>query len=85
MGMVGKVTEPSALAGRQQLLDAINELLTELDQGIHWDNDDLSSFLEAMSALLGSIENSYTNKGEAVPADSWEIMSRVLRGARYYD
>lgn len=85
MGMVGTVTEPPSLAGRQLMIDAINDLLTDLDQGAKWENETLPAFLEALAVLLGSIENSYTNTDRPVPGDPWEIMSATLRGARYYE
>lgn len=77
--------EPPGLAGRQQLVDAINELLTELDGATEWENDSLPAYLEALNALLGSIENAYTNTGSPVPDDPWAIMARALLGARYYE
>jgi hypothetical protein len=77
--------EPPGLAGRQQLVDAINELLTELDAAVEWENDSLHAYFEALNALLGSIENAYTNTGNPVPDDPWAIMARALRGARSYE
>lgn len=77
--------EGSGLAGREELLGAINELLTQIDRGDEWENDDLESFLEAFWALLGSIENAYSNTGRSMPESPWTLVAEAIRGARFYE
>lgn len=81
------MTEPSALDGREQVVEAVDELLLELRTGQidEWEYTTLASFLESFGALLGSIDNAYVNENKPVPADPWTIMAEVLRGARYYE
>ncbi len=83
--MVEAVSEYLGLKGRQHLLDALSELQSELETGVSWENDTISRFLEAFSALLGSIENAYTNTGRTVPTDPWELVAEAIRGARSYE
>lgn len=52
---------------------------------MEWENDTIPRFLEAFSALLGSIENAYVNTGRVVPADPWELVAEAIRGARSYE
>lgn len=79
------MTEMPGLAGRRVVLNAIEELMAELEAGVEWENDTLVRFLEAAHDLLGVIENSYTNVAKSVPTDPWVIMADLLRGAREYE
>jgi hypothetical protein len=83
--MVATVSEYPALQGRRTLLDALDELHSELQSGATWENDTLPRFLEAFSALLGSVENAYVNTGREVPTNPWEVAAEVIRGARSYE
>jgi hypothetical protein len=74
------------LAGREALLAQLVELQHDLEtRGDDWENPTLGRYLEALRALLGSIENAYANKGEAIPEDPWTIMADAMAGARYYE
>ncbi|NJD27227.1 MAG: hypothetical protein FIA92_02895 [Chloroflexi bacterium] len=74
------------LDGRDELLAAIHELRAELAAGAEgWENDSLDRYLEALGALLGSIENAYRNEGRALPRNAWSVMADVVRGARFYE
>ena len=79
------MSEPTALQGREHLLGALQDLQTELVSNVQWENDTLPRYLDALCALLWSIENTYSNTGRCVPADPWEIMADAVRGARYYE
>jgi hypothetical protein len=83
--MVATMNEYQALAGRGQLLKALDELQGELHNGVEWENDTLERFLDGFSALLGSIENAYANTGQSLPVDPWLIVAEVFRGARDYE
>ena len=56
----------SSLDGRDMVVDVVDRLHGELLSGADWENDTLPRFLDAFSALLGSIENAYTNTGRPV-------------------
>lgn len=71
--------------GRDTVVAFLGDLSRELDEGADWENDTLSRYLEALGALLDSIENTYINNGEPVPQDPWELMIRALKGARHYE
>ena len=75
----------SGTAGRDVALAAIQELLDEVGAQDDWENDTLARYLEALHALLGSIENAYTNIGRSVPDNPWQVMADALLGARYYE
>jgi hypothetical protein len=80
------MSESSSLrSGKDAVVSTLDDLLRELSEGADWENDTLARYLEALGALLDSIENSYANKGEPVPDDPWELMIRALKGARYYE
>jgi hypothetical protein len=85
LGVVAGVNEHPALSGRDQVLEALDELQSELAAGDTWENDTLPRFLDALAALLGSIENDYVNTGRPIPADPWELMAAAVRGARAYE
>jgi hypothetical protein len=74
------------LDGRQQIIDALEELRSELAAGAaDWEDDRLDLYLEAVAELLGSIENAYINEHRTAPDNAWTVMAEVLRGARYYE
>ncbi|ADG73318.1 conserved hypothetical protein [Cellulomonas flavigena DSM 20109] len=73
------------LRGRDQVLDALDELLAELRAYAAWENSTLETFLDAFAALLGSIENAYVNSGRPVPDDAWAVVADAVRGARFYE
>jgi hypothetical protein len=83
--VVDMVSSGGSLAGRELVLDALRNLLEELEGSVEWENDTLERYLEALHALLGSIENAYTNTGRAIPEYPWAIMAEALEGARYYE
>lgn len=79
------MSEPTALSGRDNVVEILTNMCSELAAGADWENDTLPRYLEALAALLESIENSYTNSGLPVPDDPWEIIGKALRGAREYE
>lgn len=79
------MTGPDPLANRDVAVAAIEQLLAELRGQNDWENPTLERYLEALGALLGSIENHYANTGQVLPSDAWTILADVLKGARYYE
>lgn len=85
--MTDDVDVSGGLAGRAHVLRAVDELGQELAAGTpaRWENPTLERFLDAFGALLGVIEQSYTNAGRPVPLDPWVLVADALRGAREYE
>jgi hypothetical protein len=83
--VVATVSEFPGLAGRQKLLQAVEELQAELAAGADWENDTITRYLKGFGALLESIENAYLNTGREVPSDPWTVVTDVFRGARNYE
>ena len=79
------MSNSEALSGRDVVVTILDELCAELREGADWENDTLVRYLEALGALLGSIENSYINARLPVPEDPWELMGEALKGARNYE
>lgn len=75
----------AAYKGKSVVLKTLGELIAELSRDCDWENDTLERYLEALAALLESIENSYKNSGREVPDDPWIVISDALKGARYYE
>lgn len=76
------------LVGREKVIDAISEVASQVEDGTFpgdWEVGDFYQYLDSLAALLGSIERTYTNVGEPVPSDPWELIARAIRGARYYE
>lgn len=69
-------------AVRWVLLELIDDFGTESDP---WENTTVPAYLEGLWALLGSIENHYTNTDRDIPDDPWIVMADALKGARYYE
>jgi hypothetical protein len=79
------MTNRDSLDGRDEVLDALDALQAELASGADWENSTLERFLDAFSALLGSVENVYINGGRPVPTSPWTLVAEALRGARFYE
>lgn len=73
------------LAGRDRVVNLLNDLVEELESGADWENNSLVRYLEAFGALLGSIENAYANQGRTIPTSPWTVIADALRGARHYE
>lgn len=71
--------------GRDGVVEVIEDLQRELEDGRVWENDTLLRYLDGLGALLGSIENAYVNAGTDVPDDPWTLIAEALRGARHYE
>lgn len=51
-----------------------------------WENQDLASFLEAMSAWVSDCDGLFARLGEPVPSDeSWAVVAKVVAAARVYE
>jgi hypothetical protein len=78
--------EAGAVSSRQDLAEFVRQLRAELLAGGAWENDDLASFLEAMSAWINDSPGAYNYRGEPVPiAASWSFLADALRAATLYE
>ncbi|WP_442857041.1 DUF7660 family protein [Arthrobacter sp. YN] len=51
-----------------------------------WENADLESFLEAMSAWTRDMDGYFMNRGEPVPdVPSWQLFAQMLLAAKIYE
>lgn len=51
-----------------------------------WENADLASFLEAMSAWLQDMNGYYQNLGEPIPTSpTWKTLGEILLASRTYE
>jgi len=50
-----------------------------------WENTTVPSYLEALCALLMSIEHAYANTDRPIPADPWIVVADALNGARFHE
>jgi hypothetical protein len=51
-----------------------------------WENQDLSSYLEAMAAWVDDIDGYFRNRGEAVPVQpTWKTLGQILLAAKVYE
>jgi hypothetical protein len=71
--------------GKELALQTLAELHSELSGENDWENTSLDRYIEALGALLESIENHYINTKQPIPSDPWVLISDALRGARYYE
>jgi hypothetical protein len=74
-------------AGRDKLIATLEELAGEARSGRvdSWENDTLSTYLEALAAWLRVYEQAYVNTGRPVPSDPWDILTAAVRAATIYE
>jgi hypothetical protein len=80
--------DTSKVKSREQLADFVLSLYRDFVSGNYeWENDNLASFLEALSAYLRDIPNLYQNLDIDVDPDecSWRLIADVFAGARIYE
>jgi len=76
----------SAVRSREDPAEFVRQFHAELLEGADWENDDLASFLEALSAWIKDSPGVYRNRGEPVPVDaSWSFFAGALRAAIAYE
>jgi hypothetical protein len=65
----------------------LNELSkSSYDNPELWRNNDLGTYLEAIANWTNDMEGYYKNQSLPVPENlNWQLMSRMLSAARFYD
>lgn len=57
-----------------------------IDNPQNWENRDLSSFLEAMSAWVSDADGYYQNVGQPLPnAEVWRTVASILYASKIYE
>lgn len=53
----------------------------------NWENNNLDTFLEALSAYVNDIQGYYDNMGQQINADtpSWQTFADIFKGATMYE
>jgi hypothetical protein len=80
--------DTSSIQTREHLAQFVMQLRNDLiNQDNKWENDDLISFLEALSAYLQDIPGYYKNNDIQIDPDecSWRLFADALLGARIYE
>lgn len=79
--------DPQAVRSREDLAQFLRNLAQDLRlRPETWENADLGSFLEAMSAWVDDLDGYYRNRGEAVPTQpDWKTIAEIVAAARVYE
>lgn len=75
------------IASNKDLADFIEALQADFAANPNeWENNNLESFLEAMSAWTRSMENAYRNTGREFPNQpNWAMIADILYTAKIYE
>jgi hypothetical protein len=75
------------IRSRPDFITFLHAFLSEFRQNPEqWENRDLSSFLNAMSAWVVDMDGYYQNQGECVPDQpSWKTVGEMLLAAAVYE
>jgi hypothetical protein len=93
-GVIAKAAEEVDLDARCQQIQSRQDFITFLHalgaqlrrQPEAWENRDLPTYLEALTAWVEDMEGYYKNHGEAVPAQpSWKTLGQILLAAKVYE
>jgi hypothetical protein len=75
-----------SVRSREDLAQFISQLHAQLLAGSTWENHNLASFLEALSAWINDSPGYFRNRGEPVPAEaSWSYLAQALLAATAYE
>lgn len=51
-----------------------------------WENQDLSSYLEAISGWVEDMDGFYENQGKELPSDiNWKVLADIFYAAKIYE
>jgi hypothetical protein len=83
----GVTASPESVDSREELAAFVRSLYRlHAEEGSSWENADLPSFLEALSAWIDDAGGWYDNTGREVPADGdWRFFARALQAATVYE
>lgn len=75
------------IGSREELALFVDELRRDLESNPgSWENAELASFLEAMSAWLWDMDGYYRNLGQSTPTSpTWKTLGEILLASRIYE
>ncbi len=87
IGAATPVPSTSGEASRETFLAFLDELIRELQSNPgHWSNNQLDTYLEALSGWIADMDGYYQNRNEAVPEQmNWRTLREALLAARNYE
>ncbi|MFC0178757.1 DUF7660 family protein [Thorsellia kenyensis] len=79
--------EINSIKNKADFLFFINKLKQSLENELEsWVNNDLSSYLEALSDWIEGIEQFYINTKQPIPENiSWKVFADILMAAKMYE
>jgi hypothetical protein len=79
--------EARDVRGKEALADFLSAAARDLQEHPEgWENGDLVSFLEAMSAWVSDCDGFFRRAGQSLPSDeSWATVAKVIAAARVYE
>ena len=71
---------------RKEFVSFLQEMVKERESGAEWDNNDLTSFLEALSGWIQDMDGYYKNvEGQQPEEPNWKVFADALNAAKIYD
>jgi len=79
--------EITKVDSKESLIRFIDELRHNfIENKEEWENTDIVSFLEAISAWIDDMEGYYQNHNQNMPANpSWRVIANMLYAAKNYE
>jgi hypothetical protein len=79
--------QAAQIRSRKDFIAFARTLLIDLkEHPEQWENNDLPSFLEALSAWVADMNGYYPNRGETVPkVPTWGMFGQIFLAARIYE
>ncbi len=76
-----------SVTSKEELAELIGQLRHDLAHHPDtWENTDLASYLEAISAWLRDMDGYFQNRGELPPTNpSWKLLGEILLAAKTYE
>lgn len=75
------------IQSREEFVAFVRRLADDFQMNkVDWENNNVTTYLEALAAWTEDMEGYYDNRGEPVPADiNWKFMAHLLIAAKYYE
>lgn len=76
----------NSISDKQSFSEFLKALASDIKTNPNeWENSDLESFLEAMSAWLEDSEGYYRNQGNTAPTLNWKTLADMFMAAKIYE
>ena len=72
---------------KEDFIDFVNDLIKDFEMNQNdWENNNLKSFLQAISAWTGDMEGFYQNQKKVLPANiDWNVFANILYASKMYE